>query len=392
MCINPINFGSYPAPCRKCWQCRLSYVNDWVGRCIAESESSAASFVVTLTYRPSVDNYTDDPKATTLTLRDVQNYIKRIRARGYVVRFFAAGEYGSEKGRAHWHVILFFKDAYPNVDLGVNINDEYWPHGFSMWDKLDAAGVKYALKYIRKDADKAESQSKFTMSQRPPLGTEYFCRLAKKYARQGLAPNHYIEYRFGEVIDRKRGRPQVFVLRGVAGDIFWRAFESEWIIRHGTTPIPVSDSYMRYLDKMTNLVRDPILEPRQVTHKKPWVPPPEGCTVDFDEALNAWFYWDKRVPECPQIFWSYDENGERAWRDVLVLDAQATAIRDRIKLLADPAPYQKAKGRTPIGPTVDGKRRRNARRKSAEPASVTRITPSGTTLRLLTSRSRSPRK
>ena len=110
MCITPnrLDDGTEVA-CRKCKLCKRNRVNDLVGRCIAESRYSKKTYAVTLTYANDAG-----VNAVTLVYKDVQDFMKRLRKR-YNVRYIVAGEYGTAKGRAHWHIILFFKDDYPEI-------------------------------------------------------------------------------------------------------------------------------------------------------------------------------------------------------------------------------------------------------------------------------------
>ena len=125
MCISPntLSDGTQVA-CRNCWQCRADRINDWVGRCIAESKTAVASHAITLTYgrvhlSTENDAYGDaeHPRAAVLTYSDVQKYFKLLRRHGYPLRYFAVGEYGSLKGRAHWHIIAFWQDKAPPHEL-----------------------------------------------------------------------------------------------------------------------------------------------------------------------------------------------------------------------------------------------------------------------------------
>lgn len=96
MCITPTTLPSGSVvPCRNCWQCRKDRVDDWIGRCIAESQFSTKVYSVTLTYREGT------PNSATLVYSDVQKFLKLLRFDQYKVRYFCAGEYGTKKGRAH---------------------------------------------------------------------------------------------------------------------------------------------------------------------------------------------------------------------------------------------------------------------------------------------------
>ena len=250
--------------CRECWQCRERKVDDWVGRCIAESLVSLRTFSITLTYGRDEGGSSDHIRAALLTYSDVQKYLKRLRKSGYVVRYFAVGEYGAEKGRAHWHLILFFQNnahvikdrvrynaevaagrkqgkalpvpvgAVPEHEIStrlpdgtiedVRFSEAHWPHGWSCWEELhDAFGasaaraVRYVCKYLQKGRFEDEWwQSHMGLSKKPPLGDAWLRQRAAQYVREGLAPQDLF-YSWPDVLDAK-GKPKRFRLGGVSAD------------------------------------------------------------------------------------------------------------------------------------------------------------------------------
>uniref|UniRef100_A0AAU8B149 Replication initiator protein n=3 Tax=unclassified Microvirus TaxID=338099 RepID=A0AAU8B149_9VIRU len=121
-------------PCGKCIGCRLEYSRQWANRCMLELQYHQSAYFVTLTYNDEhvPVSYYDDPEtgeafpSLTLRKRDFQLFMKRLRKRfckygsrtvgelslssgiySDSIRFFAAGEYGSETYRPHYHAILF---------------------------------------------------------------------------------------------------------------------------------------------------------------------------------------------------------------------------------------------------------------------------------------------
>lgn len=182
MCISPnlLSDGQSVA-CRKCWQCLEHKIDNWVGRCIAESKTSVASAFITLTYGRDEHGNESHVRAAVLTYSDVQKYFKQLRNRGVKLRYLVVGELGSAKGRAHWHVLVFFPKTVPDGfwDYGRNswhpavreqpvwvpivwnqrFNEPCWAHGFSHWTLMSDAewqrgddgsaegSVRYACKY-----------------------------------------------------------------------------------------------------------------------------------------------------------------------------------------------------------------------------------------------------
>lgn len=271
MCIAPnvLPNGS-EVGCRECWQCKERKTDDWTGRCIAESKTASRTFSITLTYGRDDDNNVDHIRAALLTYSDVQKYMKRLRFSGYVVRYFAVGEYGSKKGRSHWHLIVFY---YDNADViaerrmhnaeieaglkrgkslpvpdskvpeheistrgadgdlcDVRFSEQHWQHGWSVWEELldgyDAAAsraVRYVCKYLLKDAqDDASQMLGPRLSKKPPLGDAWLRERAGQYVEQGLAPQDLF-YSFADVRG-KDGALKRFLLSGVSADNFIRYY------------------------------------------------------------------------------------------------------------------------------------------------------------------------
>lgn len=250
MCIAPLTIYIGPkgekvpqeVACHECWQCRKNAIDDWVGRNIAESKTSKASHAVTLTYGRDRRGEVDHERASILTYSDVQKYLKLLRRHGYPVRYFVTGEFGSRKGRAHWHIMLYWQDKVPPHVLDENFMEEHWPHGWSFWTEPTPHAVRYNCKYIQKDMGEAERQGHLAMSKKPPLGALYFRDLAERYVRQGLSPQT-LEYSFPDVKRRNhRGSHELvrFRLRDRSADLFLGHFMAEWWNTYGDTPIPKS--------------------------------------------------------------------------------------------------------------------------------------------------------
>lgn len=236
--------------CRKCWQCRERKVDDWVGRCVAESKIAASSHSITLTYGQSESGSVDHLRAAILTYSDVQRMFWHLRADGYKFKYFAVGEYGSMKGRSHWHLVMFWEGEAPPHELSTTsakrFHNKYWPHGFQHWEKPNAKSIRYVCKYLQKDIGKDERQGHLAMSKKPPLGHEYFQRLALKYVDQGLAPQT-LEYKFNEIRNADRS-PKKFIMSGVTAQNFLRKYVDEWDRKHGWKTMPNSELVEEYLD------------------------------------------------------------------------------------------------------------------------------------------------
>lgn len=109
----PAEYPDINVPCGHCVGCRLDRSRQWADRMMLELDHSKTAIFVTLTYDPlnvpvacSLD---DGSVLFTLNKRDVQLFMKRLRRTfdGREIRFYLAGEYGSQTHRPHYHAILF---------------------------------------------------------------------------------------------------------------------------------------------------------------------------------------------------------------------------------------------------------------------------------------------
>lgn len=324
MCVSPLLLWSgQEIPCRKCWQCIENKVNDWVGRCIAESETSVAAHSVTFTYGRDEDDRSDHLRAAVLTYSDVQKLFKRLRSDGYPCRYFAVGEMGSKKGRTHWHVLIFWQGRVPDVKLDTKYYTfKHWPQGFSYWAKVHPETIRYVCKYINKDMDDPERQAHLAMSKKPLLGAAYFDRRAAQFVKQGLAPQDKF-YRFPEV-KNQGGDIVQFYLRGAALDHFCQCWLDHWYaVNPGRHP-PHSDLIEDYLDRITPVNMEWQPERFRARQSFPWVEPPAGSgRIQFSEPHNCFYVEAAGV----RLWWSFDIEGNRAWQNAIRTEAGAPAIR-----------------------------------------------------------------
>lgn len=230
MCLAPVRLkdGTQVA-CRYCSLCRDNRINDLIGRCIAEQSTASATLALTLTYAGEV------PEAALLRYEDVQKLFKRLRADGYSVRYIVAGEYGSKKGRAHWHAVLFFYGKVPEMLLDAQCYDwPYWPHGFTYFQEPDYKGFRYVLKYALKQVDDKGASKALSMSKKPPLGYQFFMDLADDLVKGGFTL-HDPSYRFASVLDRE-GKPRTFWLQGRMREMFIDRYCELWAMKYKAHP------------------------------------------------------------------------------------------------------------------------------------------------------------
>jgi hypothetical protein len=278
MCITPnILADGTEVGCRQCWQCRALKVNSLVGRCIAESKYSAGVTTMTLTYAQRNDSIAG-AKAVTIVYADVQQFLKNLR-KDYKVRFICASEYGSKRGRAHHHIVLFWGkkpdpphlgkpwklkgyDEQPNWQKEYNDFVKRWhkknnkkpPHERKPFPEVYKSGncfhwpkwshghvhfengiahekFAYAMKYTFKDMDQRSTKNELRMSLKPILGWEYFDALAQEYVDQGLKPKHW-QYWFREFRD-KYGKIRKYYMTRTLKQRFKEAVQTKWEQKYG---------------------------------------------------------------------------------------------------------------------------------------------------------------
>jgi hypothetical protein len=128
-------------PCGNCIGCLKSKAREWAIRCTLELRDHPDACWVTLTYD-------DDHLPPTLSKDHLRAYIKRVRARIHPrsLRYFASGEYGEQRGRPHYHSIIY--------GLGEHETDliKAWNYGRAQIDTLTPASIAYVAGYTAKKA------------------------------------------------------------------------------------------------------------------------------------------------------------------------------------------------------------------------------------------------
>jgi len=112
---------------------------------------SCMSFFVTLTY--DTEHIMFCPKnRPTLYPSHLTAYWKLLRAKLNHTKFkyYACGEYGSNKKRPHYHIILFIKNTDLSPTKLLNELEKLWQHGTIYVGTVTAESVAYTLKYISK--------------------------------------------------------------------------------------------------------------------------------------------------------------------------------------------------------------------------------------------------
>lgn len=124
-------------PCGQCLNCRINHRRGWQSRLLLEAASHAYSAFVTLTFR-------DVGVLQVLRRSDIKFFTKQLGTK-QAVRYFAAAEYGTKKGRAHYHVHLFSAHPITQEELV-----QAWPYGDIHIGNTEPASLDYTLGYLLK--------------------------------------------------------------------------------------------------------------------------------------------------------------------------------------------------------------------------------------------------
>lgn len=204
-------------PCGTCFGCRMEYAQLWSIRAQHEAKLYDRNLFVTLTYD-------DDhlPWHRGLELDHLQRFMKRLRKafNGHLplaersgdapIRYFAAGEYGGQTDRPHWHLLLFNLQL-PDYDGRARAHSleslsKLWPYGGHEVDQFTPGRAAYVAGYASKKVagriarrlkyevmnpetgEVVERRPEFsTKSMRPGLGIWYFNRYRSDF-KNGYIP------------------------------------------------------------------------------------------------------------------------------------------------------------------------------------------------------------
>lgn len=135
---------SFALPCGKCLGCKTTNKRGWAIRCQLENTQHEASSFVTLTYAGKY-------LPPTLAWNDhVQPFLKRLRqsakrsAAAPTIRYFGCGEYGTERARPHYHLILF---GLGHLDRERLLVDNAWQLGRTSVEVTNPRTIAYTVGY-----------------------------------------------------------------------------------------------------------------------------------------------------------------------------------------------------------------------------------------------------
>ena len=207
-------------PCKKCIGCRLEYSREWANRGYLEAKLWKQNWFVTLTYDEENIKYNEEITTSqgitytseewkgTLDTADLEKFLHNLRQymsrKGIQkdgIRYMACGEYGEERERPHYHLILFncnlpqesfYKPRIINHETywQNKIIEKCWKHGISNISEASWNNIAYCSRYITKKitgkqseeyyAEKGQIKEFFRTSRMPGIGKGYYDKYKDK--------------------------------------------------------------------------------------------------------------------------------------------------------------------------------------------------------------------
>ena len=162
-CLTPYRLKNQDihVPCGRCRPCRINRAQEWADRMIHEASQHEHNAFITLTYD-------DDFLQEEITKREAQLFLKRLRQHiAKPIRYFLAGEYGEETGRAHYHAAIFnfetcgkcrvctklyrLRGKTPEEGTDCYALEQAWPYGRIDAGTVEPASARYIADYLQKD-------------------------------------------------------------------------------------------------------------------------------------------------------------------------------------------------------------------------------------------------
>lgn len=190
-----------PVACGKCINCKNKRISGWAARLMKEDVHSCMSFFLTFTY--DNDNLELCPKGRpTLVPSHLTSYWKILRKHfpNKALKYYACGEYGSNKKRPHYHAILLIKQTHLSPIEVLALIEKTWTYGETFAGTVTGESVAYVLKYLQKTS----SVPQYAGDKRTPefqrsskgLGADYIKRL-KGWHHADLTQRAYIALQGG---------------------------------------------------------------------------------------------------------------------------------------------------------------------------------------------------
>jgi len=241
------------AQCRNCDECLAHRKRHWIGRMLAEEQTCHSVWFMTLTYAGGYEN----EAAYVIDYTHVQKLFKRIRRAGHRFKYMAVGEHGTAKGRAHFHILMFWQDEPPQPEWDTLWSWDFWPYGHVNVQKprSNQGCAVYLMDYMNKDNLK---MGLMKYSKNPMLGEEYLLEYARDHARHGL-PLFAKSDRFSLPDNPSQSGKPFYYPVGRQTGVYKKmldAFLLEWAVNRPEQRLKLSDDVVEYLEDVCQQTDD----------------------------------------------------------------------------------------------------------------------------------------
>lgn len=191
--------ASATVPCGRCPMCLKRRVSGWSFRLMEHERHSISSRFVTLTY---ADGEADRTPNRYLSLRrshcqsffnKLRKYELRKRGNTAKISYYIAGEYGTKRGRPHYHALIFNASDEGIIRAWTREGN---PIGNIHFGSLTTSSVGYTLKYMFKPSriplhGKDDRVREFSLMSKG-LGSDYLSPEVINWHRADLTKRHFI--------------------------------------------------------------------------------------------------------------------------------------------------------------------------------------------------------
>ncbi len=176
--------------------CLVTRSQIWTARILMEARMHQKSAFITLTYTDS-----HLPEGGHLSVHHLQQFIKDLRKKVHPrkIRHLSIGEYGTLKGRPHYHAVIFgigseeLMHILPTVWLKGSVE----PNPFKPLADLTDKSARYIARYCTKKTHSTKLNGRpkeFQLQSRSPaIGDSYIEKVANIWKGSGLVPAHILK-------------------------------------------------------------------------------------------------------------------------------------------------------------------------------------------------------
>jgi len=221
-CITPFTVkdkltgDSIPVPCGKCPECFARRISGWSFRLMQQDKVSLTANFITLTYATEHLPISKNgfPTLTKGQQGDLTLFFKRLRKAHDMlykklrvpkqsqrpIKYYACGEYGTQRARPHYHVLLF--------DSFTELIQNAWNKGQVHYGFVSEASVGYTLKYMCKQGKiplhaRDDRQKEFSVMSKG-LGVNYLSQKMRAWHINSLEERQYCPLPDGKKIAMPR--------------------------------------------------------------------------------------------------------------------------------------------------------------------------------------------